>query len=218
MTTRGGGTRGLVWVRACFLYILGQILKNVVPRDPSSSIHLYIISFSVEIGWLIFSPFSLIISIVWWIGSKGRRSLRRDFTRTLDSGSSVGVHPDPARHYRRSSCLVAQNQGPGGAQSLRHASLPSSGSPGKFFSSSSFYFDDFPGLFFFCLVHPSVKFPSVSIRFVSPPHFVSAVTIALSIDDRHGPTKRKVKLLSDSPHPFSLSTTHIDRLVVLPYT
>jgi hypothetical protein len=103
---------------------------------------------SKSVGW--FFPLSL-ISIVWWIGSKGRRSLRRDFTRTLDSGPSVGVHPDPARHYRRSSCLVAQNQGPGGAQSLRHAGLPPSGSPGKFFfilmifRVSLFYF--FPSYF-----------------------------------------------------------------------
>jgi hypothetical protein len=56
--------------------------------------------------------FFFLISIV--PGSKGRRSLRRDFTRTLDSRPSVGVHPDPARHYRRSSSLVAPHQGTGG--------------------------------------------------------------------------------------------------------
>jgi hypothetical protein len=61
-----------------------------------------------------------------------------------------------------------------------------------------------------------VKFPSVSIRFIFRPHYVSVVTIALSIDDRHGPTKRKAKLVRFSPPPFSLST-RIDRLA-LPHT
>ena len=59
-------------------------------------------------------------------GSKGRRSLGRDFARTLDSSAPAGVHPDPARHYRRTGRLVAAHQGPGGAQSLRHAGLSQS--------------------------------------------------------------------------------------------
>lgn len=63
-------------------------------------------------------------------GSESWRSIRRDFTRTLDTGTVVGVYRHPTRHHRRLGCPMAAQQSPRGAQSLRHASMSSSRRPG----------------------------------------------------------------------------------------
>lgn len=123
-----------------------EICENVYEIDtflsmPSSSTRylFYNISRSIvsdRFDLTLFRSFSIVT------GSKGRRSVGCDFTRTLDSSPFVGVHPDPARRYRRAGRLVAAHQSPRGAQSLRHAVLLTSRRSGTlfFFLTFAYFF------------------------------------------------------------------------------